>query len=90
MRHALVVDDDSDAAETLAMLIADEGCSVACAGSLHDARRQLAMHRPDVVFLDLHLPDGSGFKLFDEPLLAEDTEIVMALLCFAPNRRAHR
>ena len=77
MRHALVVDDDSDAAETLAMLIADEGCSVACAGTLHGARRQLAMRRPDVVFLDLHLPDGSGFKLFDEPMLAEDTEIVM-------------
>jgi len=77
MRHALVVDDDADAAETMAMLIADEGCSVSCAGSLHAARRQLAMRRPDVVFLDLHLPDGSGFTLFDEPLLAEDTEIVM-------------
>jgi two-component system response regulator AtoC len=77
MRHALVVDDDGSAAETLAMLIADEGCSVACAGTLRDARRQLAMRRPDVIFLDLHLPDGNGFRLFDEPMLAEDTEIVM-------------
>jgi two-component system response regulator AtoC len=77
MRHALVVDDDADAAEMLAMLIADEGCSVSCAGSLRDARRQLAMRKPDVVFLDLRLPDGNGFRLFDEPLLGEDTEIVM-------------
>src|SRR5437868_5581926 len=49
MRHALVVDDDGGAAETLAMLIADEGCSVACAGTLRDARRQLAMRRPEVL-----------------------------------------
>ena len=51
--HALLVDDDSDAAETMAMLIANEGFTVATAGSLRDARRQMALQEPDIVLLDL-------------------------------------
>ena len=43
MPHALLVDDDADAAETMAMLIANEGFTVATAGTLRDARRQLAL-----------------------------------------------
>ena len=49
MPHALLVDDDSDAAETMAMLIANEGFTVATAGSLRDARRQMALQEPDIV-----------------------------------------
>ena len=66
MPHALLVDDDSDAAETMAMLIANEGFTVATAGSLRDARRQIALQEPDIVLLDLMLPDGSGMELFND------------------------
>jgi len=76
MQHVLVVDDERDAAETMAMLIADAGFTVSMAGSLRDARRQLAMRKPDLVLLDLKLPDGSGFRLFDDEALADDTEVV--------------
>ena len=65
MPHVLVIDDDSDAAETMAMLIASEGFTVATAGSLRDARRQMALQEPDIVLLDLMLPDGSGMELFE-------------------------
>jgi two-component system, NtrC family, response regulator AtoC len=76
MQHVLVVDDERDAAETMAMLIADAGFTVSTAGSLRDARRQMALRKPDLVLLDLHLPDGSGFNLYDEEVLDEDIEIV--------------
>ena len=66
MPHALLVDDDADAAETMAMLIANEGFTVATAGSLRDARRQMALQEPDIVLLDLMLPDGSGMELFSD------------------------
>ena len=66
MPHALLVDDDADAAETMAMLIANEGFTVATAGSLRDARRQMALQEPDIVLLDLMLPDGSGMELFND------------------------
>ena len=46
MPHALVVDDEPDSAETTAMLISSEGFTVATAGSLRDARRQIALQEP--------------------------------------------
>jgi DNA-binding NtrC family response regulator len=36
----------------------------------------MALRKPDLVLLDLHLPDGSGFSLYDDEALDEDTEIV--------------
>ena len=77
MPHALLVDDDSDAAETMAMLIAAEGFTVATAGSLRDARRQLALQEPDIVLLDLMLPDGSGMELFSDAKALPNTELVL-------------
>ncbi|MBW8831743.1 MAG: sigma-54-dependent Fis family transcriptional regulator [Burkholderiales bacterium] len=76
MQHVLVVDDERDEAETMAELISDAGFTVSTARTLRDARRQLAMHKPDLVLLDLRLPDGSGLRLFDDESLSHDTEVV--------------
>jgi two-component system, NtrC family, response regulator AtoC len=75
--HALLVDDDSDAAETMAMLIASEGFTVATAGSLRDARRQIALQEPDIILLDLMLPDGSGMELFNDAKQMPNAELVL-------------
>ena len=77
MPHALLVDDDSDAAETMAMLIANEGFTVATAGSLRDARRQIALQEPDIILLDLMLPDGSGMELFNDVKQLPSAELVL-------------
>ena len=66
MPHALIVDDDTIASEVLAELVAER--------RLHDRLRRFACRRraicwrrmPDVVLLDLRLPDGSGIDLFDD------------------------
>ncbi|HJV63848.1 MAG TPA: sigma-54 dependent transcriptional regulator, partial [Albitalea sp.] len=76
MRHVLVVDDELDAAQAMALLIVDAGYTVATARSLYDARRQMAMHKPDLVLLDLVLPDGNGMKLLDDPSLCQDTDVI--------------
>ena len=77
MAHALIVDDDEDAAATLKMLVAGEGLTVAVAGTLRDARRQSALQSPDIVLLDLQLPDGSGMDLFQDTQLVASAEIVL-------------
>jgi two-component system response regulator AtoC len=66
MSHVLIVDDDSNTREALAAFAAAEGFTTAEAGSVADARVQLVRQRPDVVLMDLRLPDGSGTDLFDE------------------------
>ena len=77
MSQVLIVDDNADAASTLAALVALEGFTVACAHSLFDARAQLAMQPPDLVLLDLHLPDGNALSLFDDAGLLAQSQVVL-------------
>lgn len=77
MTHALIVEDDVDSAVTLKELIASEGLTVSTAFNLLDARKQLALQSPDIVLLDLKLPDGSGMDLFNDPDLLSNSEVVL-------------
>jgi two-component system, NtrC family, response regulator AtoC len=77
MGHALIVEDDPDSARMMAALVANEGFSAATARSLEDARRQLALQQPDLVLLDLRLPDGSGMSLLDDQDLIGNSEVVL-------------
>ncbi|QPF74139.1 sigma-54-dependent Fis family transcriptional regulator [Roseateles sp. DAIF2] len=77
MIHVLIVDDDADAVDSLRALIAGADLSVAIARSLRDARRQIALQQPDLVLLDLQLPDGSGMELFADPQLVANSEVVL-------------
>lgn len=77
MPYALVVDDEQDSAEMMAALIAAEGFLVATAGSLRSARQKMAMQPPDLVLLDLMLPDGSGMDLVDEIKALPHAEVVL-------------
>jgi two-component system response regulator AtoC len=77
MGHALIVDDDSDAAEMLAELAVSQGFTAATAKTMREAKRQLVMHSPDVLFLDLVLPDGKGTDLFEDKAALGNTEVVL-------------
>jgi ActR/RegA family two-component response regulator len=75
--HALIVDDDVDAAMSLKLLVANEQITVAVAATLHEARRQIALQQPDLILVDLQLPDGSGMALFEDEQLVANSEIVL-------------
>jgi DNA-binding NtrC family response regulator len=77
LSHALIVEDEPDAAQMMAALIATEDFTVATANTLRDARRQIALQQPDIVLLDLQLPDGSGMELFEDPELIAHSEVVL-------------
>jgi two-component system, NtrC family, response regulator HydG len=77
MPHALLVDDDTNTLSALAELVGREGFTVASAASLREARESIARRHPDVVLLDLCLPDGSGMDLFDDVKSRAVTEVVL-------------
>lgn len=59
----LVVDDHPDAGQSLALLLARHGHAVRLARSCAEAAGQAAAERPDVVVLEVALPDGDGYVL---------------------------
>jgi two-component system, NtrC family, response regulator AtoC len=77
MPHVLVVDDDISSAAVLAELVAKEGFTTATASNLEDARHQMAFQRPDIVLVDLFLPDGSGMTLFQNVEARSNTEVIL-------------
>jgi len=63
---ALVVEDDAVSLRALAQLVKSEGFQTATAVSLADAKSRLRMQSPDIVLIDLMLPDGNGLDLLDD------------------------
>jgi len=64
--RALVVDDEPDLAEVLTSMLAHEGWAARAAHDGAEARRLAEQARPDVVILDVNLPDASGFDVLHE------------------------
>jgi signal transduction histidine kinase/CheY-like chemotaxis protein len=64
--RVLVVEDDADTAMVLQTLFSSCGFAVDLAGSAAETRSMLAAHTPDVMTLDLRLPDQSGVVLLEE------------------------
>lgn len=63
MPHLLVVDDDCAVRQILDELARDSGFSVAQAGSIKDALIEWERKPPDLVLIDLCLPDGQGIEI---------------------------
>lgn len=64
--RALVVEDAPAVAELIRRSLEAHGFAVDAVATLEDARLRLAGEAPDVVVLDVELPDGSGFQLLRE------------------------
>lgn len=58
----LVVDDNSDAADMVAALLETRGYTVATAYSGSDALAIAAAFKPDVIFLDINMPEMDGYQ----------------------------
>lgn len=62
-RRVLVVDDNRDAAESLAILLRRDGHEVEVALDGHRALGSVAVRKPEVVLLDLLMPGIDGFEI---------------------------
>ena len=62
----LVVDDESEIRGLLKEILADEGYEVDVAADAAEARMRRAQHDPDLVLLDIWMPDTDGITLLRE------------------------
>src|SRR4051794_12666652 len=75
MASVLIVDDDRDQSLPLAMLLRREGHEADCAQSAAEALRQLRHRTPDLLLVDVMMPQTNGLEaldaLTDEPEFAD-------------------
>jgi len=64
----IIIDDEQNARENLKIILADfcpDVNVVAEAGSAKDARKIIVEHKPDLLFLDINMPNEDGFELLE-------------------------
>jgi len=86
----LVVEDDSDIREALALVLRDEGYTVEDAPNGKVALEHAHQHRPDLILLDLMMPVMNGWQ-FREVML-KDPELAavpVVVLSAAESARDH-
>ncbi len=64
--QVLVVDDEPDIRELIRDILVDEGYAVATAGDAREASEARRAHKPDVILLDVWMPDTDGVSLLRE------------------------
>jgi two-component system LytT family response regulator len=64
--RVVIIDDETDSIESLKMLI-DKYCPdfkvIGTANNIEEAAHQIIINQPDLIFLDVEMPDGTGFDL---------------------------
>lgn len=69
MLKAVIVDDEHDAIESVKLLLKESFPNIFIAGtaqSVADGTQLISEVNPDIVFLDIEMPDGSGFDMLEQ------------------------
>jgi len=75
--RVLLIEDERSIAEPFSHALEREGFQPTLAGSLAEARQAFADSEPDIVLLDLMLPDGDGRELARELRARSQVPIIM-------------
>jgi two-component system response regulator AtoC len=81
MPKILVIDDDVSISETLELYLTEEGYDVVTAHTGTEGLNKFVKHSPDVVILDIRLPDIDGFMVLED--LREENENVKVIMITA-------
>jgi len=90
MPTALIVEDDADQAEMAARMVRYRGFEPAIAGTGNAGLALARELRPDVVLLDLMLPDTSGFEVCRGLRAGRDTMLTPVVMLTALNDASNR
>ena len=78
----LVVDDQDSIRHFVSHALEDEGYQVRTSASVREAREALEARMPDIVLLDLKLPDGTGLDLLREIKRIQPEVVVILMTAF--------
>jgi len=79
-KYILVVDDDPDLVETVAMMLESKGCEVGRAYDGIEGEEAIKERRPDLIILDIMMPRKDGYVLCAELKAGEETRDIPVVL----------
>jgi DNA-binding response OmpR family regulator len=82
-RYVLVVDDDPDLVETVAMMLESKGYEVGKAYDGVEGEESIKRRRPDLLVLDVMMPRKHGYKLCAELKANKATRDIPVILLTA-------
>jgi len=74
--HVLVVDDEQHVLELVKRTLGSEGYAVTVAADGKSALARLAEHMPDLVLLDIRMPDLSGYQALERIREQSDIPVI--------------
>jgi DNA-binding response OmpR family regulator len=81
--YILVVDDDPDLVETVAMMLESKGCEVGMAYDGIEGEESIKQRRPDLIILDIMMPRKDGYILCAELKAKPETQEIPVILLTA-------
>jgi CheY-like chemotaxis protein len=82
-KYILVVDDDPDLVETVALMLESKGCEIGRAYDGVEGEESIKERRPDLIVLDIMMPRKDGYVLCSELKADESTRDIPVILLTA-------
>lgn len=88
--HILIVDDDPQVHKMLSTVLSPKGFSVDSALEARSAWDKMQLHKPDLVILDIMMPDTSGIELCQKIREQPALKSVLILMLSAKDTQSDR
>ncbi|OGL44480.1 MAG: hypothetical protein A2161_12310 [Candidatus Schekmanbacteria bacterium RBG_13_48_7] len=86
-KKVLVIDDEPDIVEFLRDLLEDNGYAVVSATNSHDALDLIKQNKPDIILLDMLMPEETGTGFYRKLLeIKECKDIPIIIVSAIPKR----
>lgn len=87
MKKALVVDDELDICRLLTLQLKSLGLNAEYVLTIGEAKAKISLAAYDVIFVDLNLPDGSGFDLLESLNAINSSSRVVVISAYDVERK---
>jgi CheY-like chemotaxis protein len=82
-KKILIVDDEPDIVSYLEMVLQDSGFETMTAGNGNEAMEAVKRERPDLVTLDITMPEASGTRFYKELRMDPDLSTIPVIIVTA-------
>ena len=79
-KHILIVDDELEIRKIIQEILNDEGYSTSSASSAEEARVEVNKKKPDLVFLDIWMPEEDGISLLKDWTSQSETDFPVIMI----------